>query len=70
MNKNKNEKQQVKSSEQLDAELSSYMMKTKGGLDEQLDSYMSKGKSGLDQALDEYMKNKPPPKSATHTQMQ
>ena len=64
----KNPKQQNKTSDELDAELSSYMMKTKGGLDEQLDSYMAQSKNGLDQALDDYMKNKPSKSAITDTQ--
>ncbi|CAG5105706.1 Oidioi.mRNA.OKI2018_I69.chr1.g2380.t1.cds [Oikopleura dioica] len=46
------------SAEDLDAEMDSYMLKTKGGLDSQLDEYMSKTKKGLDAQMDEYMNQK------------
>ena len=52
------QKPKPKSATELDAELASYMVKTKGGLDSQLDDYMSQTKKGLDQALDSYMAEK------------
>jgi len=63
--KQKPEKQKPKSEKELDDELNSYMLKTRGGLDSQLDDYMSQTKSGLDQALDNYMASKKPTEVTT-----
>lgn len=43
------------SQDDLDKQLDSYMLKTKGGLDAQMDDYMSKTKGGLDKQMDDYM---------------